>query len=58
MAKNIKWMKVDSVTGVSHMVAVSQNGLTDPNLSGLTDGNFDRNDFEYGTCDYSVTADP
>ena len=51
-------MKVDSVTGVSHMVAVSQNGLTDPNLSGLTDGNFDWNDFEYGTCDDSVTADP
>jgi hypothetical protein len=58
MAKNIKWMKVDSVTGVSHMVALSQNGLTDPNLSGLTDGNFDWNDFEYGTCDDSVTADP
>ena len=58
MAKNIKWMKVDSVTGISHMVALSENGLTDPDLSGLTSGGFDWNDFEYGTCDDSVTADP
>ena len=58
MAKNIKWMKVDSVTGISHMVAKSENGLMDPDLSGLTSGGFDWNDFEYGTCDDSVTADP
>ena len=51
-------MKVDSVTGVSHMVAKSENGLMAPNLSGLVDGNFDWNDFTYGTCDDSVTADP
>jgi len=37
MAKNIKWIKVDSVTGVSEATAKSKNGTVNPNLSGLTE---------------------
>ena len=37
MAKNIKWIKVDSVTGVSEATAKATNGAVNPNLSGLTE---------------------
>ena len=36
MAKNIKWIKVDSVTGVSQATTKPTNGSVHPNLSGLT----------------------
>ena len=36
MAKNIKWIKVDSVTGVSELLQ-PENGSVNPNLSGLTE---------------------
>ena len=36
MAKNIKWIKVDSVTGVSEAITQPTNGAVNPNLSGLT----------------------
>ena len=37
MAKNIKWIKVDSVTGVSEGITDAKNGATNPNLSGLVE---------------------
>ena len=57
MAKNIKWIKVDSVTGVSEASAKAKNGAVDPNLSGLTE-TFDWGQYKYGTADDSVTVDP
>ena len=36
MAKNIKWIKIDSVTGVSEAITPAKNGATNPNLSGLS----------------------
>ena len=35
MAKNIKWIKVDSVTGVSEATTKATNGAVNPN--GLTE---------------------
>ena len=57
MAKNIKWIKVDSVTGVSEANAKPTNGAVNPNLSGLTQ-TFDWGQYKYGTADDSVTVDP
>ena len=57
MAKNIKWIKVDSVTGVSEATTKAKNGATNPNLSGLTE-TFDWGQYKYGTADDSVTVDP
>ena len=37
MAKNIKWIKVDSVTGVSEATTKPKNGAVNPNLSGLNE---------------------
>ena len=56
MAKNIKWAKVDSVTGVSEIIATATNGAIHPTLSGL-ESSFDWGQFYYGTADDSVTAD-
>tara|TARA_Y100001963_G_scaffold73056_1_gene101557 strand:+ start:1276 stop:1980 length:705 start_codon:yes stop_codon:yes gene_type:complete len=56
MAKNIKWIKVDSVTGVSEAIAKAKNGAVNPNLSGLTE-QFDWGQYKYGTADDSVTID-
>ena len=55
MAKNIKWIKVDSVTGVSEANAKATNGAVNPNLSGLTE-QFDWGQYKYGTADDSVSA--
>ena len=55
MAKNIKWIKVDSVTGVSEATAKATNGAVNPNLSGLTE-QFDWGQYKYGTADDSVSA--
>ena len=57
MAKNIKWIKVDSVTGVSEAITKTTNGAVNPNLSGLTE-TFDWGQYKYGTADDSVTVDP
>ena len=57
MAKNIKWIKVDSVTGVSEATTTATNGAVNPNLSGLTE-QFDWGQYKYGTADDSVTVDP
>jgi hypothetical protein len=57
MAKNIKWIKVDSVTGVSEATTKPTNGAVNPNLSGLTQ-TFDWGQYKYGTADDSVTVDP
>ena len=57
MAKNIKWIKVDSVTGVSEATTQPKNGSVHPNLSGLTQ-TFDWGQYQYGTADDSVTVDP
>ena len=57
MAKNIKWIKVDSVTGVSEATTKAKNGAVNPNLSGLTQ-TFDWGQYQYGTADDSVTVDP
>ena len=57
MAKNIKWIKVDSVTGVSEAITKAKNGSVNPNLSGLTQ-TFDWGQYQYGTADDSVTVDP
>ena len=57
MAKNIKWIKVDSVTGVSEAITKPANGAINPNLSGLTE-TFDWGQYKYGTADDSVTVDP
>ena len=57
MAKNIKWIKVDSVTGVSEANAKATNGSVNPNLSGLTE-QFEWGQYHYGTADDSVSVDP
>ena len=57
MAKNIKWIRVDSVTGVSEATTPAKNGAVNPNLSGLTE-QFDWGQYKYGTADDSVTVDP
>ena len=57
MAKNIKWIKVDSVTGVSEATTKPTNCAVNPNLSGLTQ-TFDWGQYQYGTADDSVTVDP
>ena len=57
MAKNIKWIKVDSVTGVSEATTKATNGAVNPNLSGLSQ-TFDWGQYKYGTADDSVTVDP
>ena len=57
MAKNIKWIKVDSVTGVSEATTKPTNGAVNPNLSGLSE-TFDWGQYKYGTADDSVTVDP
>ena len=57
MAKNIKWIKVDSVTGVSEATTKAKNGAVNPNLSGLVQ-QFDWGQYQYGTADDSVTVDP
>ena len=57
MAKNIKWIKVDSVTGVSEATIKAKNGAVNPNLSGLTE-TFDWGQYKYGTADDGVTVDP
>ena len=54
MAKNIKWIQVDSQTGVSLAIEKSGNGPVHPNLTGLVE-QFDYGDFFYGTCDDGVT---
>ena len=56
MAKNIKWIKVDSVTGVSEAITQPTNGAVKPNLSGLTT-TFDWGQYQYGTADDSVSTD-
>ena len=56
MAKNIKWIKVDSVTGVSEATTKPKNGAVNPNLSGLTP-TFDWGQYQYGTADDSVSTD-
>ena len=56
MAKNIKWIKVDSVTGVSEAITPAKNGATNPNLSGLSQ-TFDWGQYQYGTADDSVSTD-
>ena len=56
MAKNIKWIKVDSVTGVSEAITKPINGATNPNLSGLVQ-QFDWGQYKYGTADDSVSTD-
>ena len=57
MAKNIKWIKVDSVSGVSEAITKPTNGAINPTLSGLTE-QFDWGQYKYGTADDSVTVDP
>ena len=57
MAKNIKWIKVDSVTGVSEATTKAKNGAVNPNLSGLVQ-QFDWGQYQYGTADDSVSVDP
>jgi len=56
MAKNIKWIKVDSVTGVSEATTKPTNGAVNPNLSGLVE-QFDWGQYHYGTADDSVSTD-
>ena len=56
MSKNIKWIKVDSVTGVSEATTKPTNGAVHPNLSGLTQ-QFDWGQYFYGTADDSVSTD-
>ena len=56
MAKNIKWIKVDSVTGVSEAITQPTNGAANPNLSGLSE-QFDWGQYHYGTADDSVSTD-
>ena len=55
MAKNIKWIKVDSVTGVSEATTKPTNGTVNPNLSGLSES-FQWGQYHYGTADDSVSA--
>ncbi len=56
MAKNIKWIKVDSVTGVSEAITKAKNGAVNPNLSGLVE-TFDWGQYKYGTADDGVSTD-
>ena len=56
MAKNIKWIKVDAVTGVSEATTKPTNGSTHPNLSGLNQ-TFEWGQYQYGTADDSVSTD-
>ena len=56
MAKNIKWIKVDPVTGVSEAIKRTPSGSVDPNLSGLTE-TFDWGQYHYGTADDSASTD-
>ena len=56
MAKNIKWIKVDSVTGVSEATTKAKNGAVNPNLSGLNE-TFEWGQYHYGTADDSVSTD-
>jgi len=56
MAKNIKWIKVDSVTGVSEATTKPTNGAVNPNLSGLTE-QFEWGQYHYGTADDGVSTD-
>ena len=53
MAKNIKWIKVDSVTGVSEATTKAKNGAVNP--SGLTE-TFDWGQYKYGTAADSFTT--
>ena len=55
MAKNIKWIKVDSVTGVSEATTKPTNGTVNPNLSGLAES-FQWGQYHYGTADDSVST--
>ena len=57
MTKNIKWIKVDSVTGVSEATTKAKNGAVNPNLSGLVQ-QFEWGQYQYGTADDGVTVDP
>ena len=54
MAKNIKWIKVDSVTGVSEATTKATNGAVNP--SGLSE-TFDWGQYKYGTASDSFTTD-
>ena len=56
MAKNIKWIKVDSVTGVSEAITKVTSGAVNPNLSGLTE-QFEWGQYHYGTADDGVSTD-
>ena len=56
MAKNFKWIKVDSVTGVSDAITKAKSGAVNPNLSGLTE-QFDWGQYHYGTVDDSASTD-
>ena len=56
MAKNFKWIKVDSVTGVSEAITQPTNGAVNPNLSGLTP-TFYWGLYQYVTADDSVSTD-
>ena len=56
MAKNIKWIKVDSVTGVSEAIAPTTNGAVNPNLSGLSES-FQWGQYHYGTADDGASTD-
>ena len=56
MAKNIKWIKVDYVTGVSEATTKPTNGSVNPNLSGLNQ-TFEWGQYQYGTADDSVSTD-
>ena len=56
MAKNIKYAKVDSVTGISEIIATATNGAIHPTLSGLSQ-TFDWGQYYYGTVDDSASAD-
>ena len=53
MAKNIKWIKVDSVTGVSEATTKAKNGAVNP--SGVTE-TFDWGQYKYGTAADSFTT--
>ena len=60
MAKNIKWRQVDGKTGISiaitpHYDTDAYRGPVHPNISGLEIGEFEMDDWFYGTCDDAVT---
>tara|TARA_R100001463_G_scaffold92379_1_gene147133 strand:- start:1277 stop:1960 length:684 start_codon:yes stop_codon:yes gene_type:complete len=54
MAKNIKWIQVDSDTQVSIAITKSKSGPANPNLTDLVE-QFDWGQYKYGTCADSVT---